>query len=319
VSEALIGRLQRKDDLLGVLFHFRSVLLQDEGKFDEALRDIKRSLELTQRVWGPDHYHVGETYYEVGNIYFEQARYAPALESYQRCADIERQALGADHPKMSANVFALGRVAGATGDHERALTMITKAVTMIERVRKDHPFLDDYRNTLGKNLLALGRAREALEELQRAFEGFQRHAGASVETAEALADVGTAKLRLKDLGGAQESFQQALAMCERAGNQDHPACGRVRAALGNVYLDEHKPDVAVGYFQRAAAIAEKALGKDHPQVAVALYGVGRAELARHASAAAQAALTRAIQIEEARPGDPSDLAAFRSALAQAHP
>jgi tetratricopeptide (TPR) repeat protein/predicted Ser/Thr protein kinase len=317
VAEALISRLQRKDELLSLLYHYRSVLLQDEGKLDEALRDINRSLELAQRALGRDHLQVGETYYELGNVYFDQASYDRALDSYQRCAEIEQRSLGADHPKMAANVYALANVYGATGDHERAVTMLERAVTMLERVRADHPFLVSFRSTLGSNLVALGRPREAVETLQLALEGLRKHGGASIEFADTLANLGSAKRRSKEPGEALTYFQQALAMCERVGGPEHPSCGAMRSDYGELYLDERKPEVAIGYFQRAAAIAEKALGRDHPSVAIALNGVGRAELARHDPAAAKAALERAVAIQEARPGDPSDLAATRFALAQA--
>jgi len=51
VAEALAGRMQNKDELLGVFFSTRATLREREGKYEDALADAKRALDLELRVF----------------------------------------------------------------------------------------------------------------------------------------------------------------------------------------------------------------------------------------------------------------------------
>ena len=50
---------------------------------------------------------------------------------------------------------------------------------------------------MGADFLALGRYAEAFEKFRLSYEGWQKRVGESVDTAMALENMGTAKLRLK--------------------------------------------------------------------------------------------------------------------------
>jgi serine/threonine protein kinase/tetratricopeptide (TPR) repeat protein len=316
IAEALIGRVQQKDELQSLWSHKLSMLLQDEGKLPEALASSVRALELAKKLWGPDHLRVGEYYFELGNVYYLQGKYDDALESYSHSQAIERPVLGAEHPNVAGNMFSIANVYGDRGEHERALAENEKALAILARVQADHPFVPQILNSMGADLLALGRYPEAFEKFSLSYRTWLKKVGASVDTAMALQNMGTAKLRLKAPKEALSYLQQALDMCQRVAGAENAETGQILSAFGSFYVDEKKPDLALGYYRRALAVAEKAQGNEHPAVGSALLGIGRAQLALHAAPSAIAPLERAQSIAE-KQGDADELASVRFVLAKA--
>jgi eukaryotic-like serine/threonine-protein kinase len=316
IAEALIGRVQQRDELGSLLAHKLSMLLQEEGKYDEALGRSRSALELARHLWGSEDLRVGEYYFELGNVYYQQGRYDEALDSYGRSAAIDRKALGPDHPHLAANKFSMANVYGDRGDHKRALAENEQALAILFRVQADHPYVPQILNSMGADLLALGRPKEAFEKFRLAYEHWHKRVGPSADTAMALENMGTSKLELKAPAEALDYLRQALAMCEQTVGTEHGLYAQVLSAMGELYLDEHKPDQALSYFQRSVTIAERAVGKDHPQVASALVGLARAKLALHAAANATAPLERAEAIFE-KQRDTDELASARFWLARA--
>jgi tetratricopeptide (TPR) repeat protein len=316
IGEALISRLQEKNELGSLLAHKRSMLLQDEGKYDEALSSSTRAVELAKRLWGPEHLRVGQYYQELGNVYYQQGRYPEALDSYGRSLAIERKELGADHPMVAVDIFSIANIYGDRGEHERALVEDEHALAILAAVQVDHPYVPTILISMGADLLALDRVPEAFDKFRLAYAASEKRVGASLDTATALLNLGTCKLRLKALPEAQRYFEEARAMAERVAGPEHALYGQVLSGIGDLHAEQRKLDQALGDYRRAVSVSEQALGKDHPQVAQALLGVGRTELALHAPAAAAAPLERAEAIFT-KDGDAAVLASVRFALAQA--
>jgi serine/threonine protein kinase/tetratricopeptide (TPR) repeat protein len=317
VAEALIGRLQRKEQLLGVLYNNRSLLRERESKYDDALRDATLALELEQRTLGPDRFNLAVTYHQLGNVHEARAEYPEALQSYQRAYAIERAALGPDHPNLAKTLVGMADVYGESGQHERALAMYDRALVDFRRIQADHPSLPMVYNNMGEELRALGRTDEALKQYERAFEIWQRTLGPSYETAVALNNVGQAELDLGRLPDALRDFIHAQEVCEKALGARHSQCGMNLAGLGETYRQLGKSDTALDDFQRALAILEAAHGTKSPKLVPALLGTGRLFVGRHAWAAATPPLERALIIRQTEPDDGVELALVRFALAEA--
>ena len=317
VAEALVGRLQRKDELYGVLYTNRSLLREREGKYDEALADATRALELKQRIFGPDHFSLAISYHQLGNIHESRSEYPQALESYRGAYAIERRTLGPDHPMLAKTLVGMADVYGESGEHERSLAMYQRALVDLRRVQADHPSLPMVYNNMAEELQALDRPSEAMQEYQRAFEIWQKQLGPSFETTVALNNMGQAQLRLEQPTRALRYFQQAQEVCEHVLGPRHGRCGINLGGLGEAYRRLGRPDAALDCFTRALSIIEAAQGANNPQLVPSLLGVGRVQLARHAAGAAVVALERARAIREADAGDGMELAEVRFALAQA--
>jgi eukaryotic-like serine/threonine-protein kinase len=316
VSEALLGRLQHKDELLGALYTNRSLLRERESKYDEALRDAQLALELKQRMLGPEHYSVAITQHQLGNVHEARAEYAEALASYQSAYAIERKTLGSEHPLLIKSLVGMADVYGESGQHERALAMYERALVDLRRIRADHPSLPMVYNNMGEELRVLGRSAEAMERFQSAFESWQKQLGPSFETTVALNNIAETDLELDQPAQALTHFLRAQQMCEQTLGARHSWCGTNLAGLGEAYRRLGKSEPALDSFRQALTILEAAHGPKNMKLVPALLGMGHTLGASHAGAAATAPLERALAICEAEPGDGIALANVRLALAE---
>ena len=63
-------------------------VLQTMGKYEEALVQHKKSLDIKIRVVGGDHPDVAALFYNIGNVYREKGDLENALVQYQKALEI---------------------------------------------------------------------------------------------------------------------------------------------------------------------------------------------------------------------------------------
>jgi serine/threonine protein kinase/tetratricopeptide (TPR) repeat protein len=317
LAVALAGRLRARDELLGDIYRKRAEVRERQSKYDEALADAKRALELEERALGPDHLTVAGTYHRLGNIYFQRAQYPEALDAFNRSLAIRQRALGPDHPELLKTFIGMANVYGDSGDHERALADYQRALDGLRRTQPDDPDIPMIANNMGDEMIAFGRPAEALESYRTAEVDFRKRVGPSLDTTLALMNMGDALRALNRPEEALRTYARAEAEGVRVLGAEHQVCGQIQVGIGEADLRLRRLDEAATHFRRALTVGEKALGPTHPRLAEPLLGLGRIALARHDAASARAPLERALAIREAQPGDGVELAEIRTALAQA--
>jgi tetratricopeptide (TPR) repeat protein len=145
------------------------------------------------------------------------------------------------------------------------------------------------RRTLGGILLAKGRQREALEQLQEA--------AALLPSADVLNDLALA-YRLNDrLDEAAMLYERALATF--ATPEATAARATVLHNLGAVRAEQKNLKEAERVLREAVAIWEKIYGPAHPNVAAALGSLGRVLQARGDYREAERLLERALELDRA--------------------
>lgn len=65
---------------------------------------LKRSLEMRERVLGPDHPDCAQSLNNLAALCNEKKQYEKAEELYERALDIRRRALAPDHPSLAYTV-----------------------------------------------------------------------------------------------------------------------------------------------------------------------------------------------------------------------
>ena len=69
-----------------------------QGKYEEALVQYNRALEIRIRVLGQDHPDVATSYKSIGVVYQQQGNKSAATEMYTKAYHTYLQVLGPDHP-----------------------------------------------------------------------------------------------------------------------------------------------------------------------------------------------------------------------------
>ena len=69
----------------------------NKGDFDNALTELKTSLQIRESVWGLFHDETSKAYYEIGRAHFGKKAYTEALVAYRRCLRIRVTLYGKFH------------------------------------------------------------------------------------------------------------------------------------------------------------------------------------------------------------------------------
>jgi serine/threonine protein kinase/Tfp pilus assembly protein PilF len=315
LAEAQIEQLPRKDELLGRFLGARSALRSDEARYDDALADASRALEIEERLFGPDSHRVAAHLCSLGHIQFVRAQYSRSLEAFQRCLAIEQRTLGPNHPLLIEDLVGIANVYGESGDHERAVAEYQRALETIRRIQPDHPVVMKIYNNMGTELFSLGRFQDSFDRFEGALEAWRKRPGPPENEVLYLNNMGDAKLSMNQPEEALKVLLQATDP-SKTSSVNRRVLGIALTTLAEAYRRLNQLDQAQSQFRTSLATLEKAFGPKHPELARTLLGLGRVELVRR-SPHAKATLERALAIREAEPGDGLELADIRFALAQA--
>jgi tetratricopeptide (TPR) repeat protein len=219
---------------------------------------------------------------------------------------------GGERPFVHHN---LGIVLQQRGEHQAALAEFRAA----ERL---DPSFGPAWLLAGVSLLAVGRPRDAITELDRAAELLPGEAAVHLQLADAFERTGNITgvvreyRRLVELGPSNEDYLYRLGKAYlRLAQQSYerlravaPRSARLSQALGDQYLEQNRPEMARDAFEQAARI-DPSLPDVHLALARIHFDEGRlndaaAEVERERALVPDSAAARALQarIDAARKG-----------------
>ena len=98
----------------------QSILLYQQGKYDEAIPLSQRSISILERVFGKDHPDVAASLNNLAQLYKAQSKYDLAEPLYQRALAIRERVLGKDHPDVATSLNNLAGLYQAKGKYDLA-------------------------------------------------------------------------------------------------------------------------------------------------------------------------------------------------------
>src|SRR6266498_944758 len=249
--------------------------LRREGKYDEALQLVERSLEIRERLLGPDHPDVATAINSLAILHRQKGQYAKAEQLCRRSLAIRESALGPDHPHVADSLNNLASIYYNQGDFPKADLLFRRALMIREKALG--PSHLDVAQSLS-NLIVLyrdtGEYAKAAPLSQRALAIFEERLGPEhLDVAQALNNTASLYWSRGDYAEAEPLFRRALAIREKALGPEHPNVATSLNNLAECYIDNSDDVKAEPLYQRALAIWEKALGLEHPLVAESLNGL----------------------------------------------
>src|SRR6266508_1563077 len=107
--------------------------LRREGKYDEALQLVERSLEIRERLLGPDHPDVATAINSLAILHRQKGQYAKAEQLCRRSLAIRESALGPDHPHVADSLNNLASIYYNQGDFPKADLLFRRALMIREK------------------------------------------------------------------------------------------------------------------------------------------------------------------------------------------
>ena len=209
------GILRTEQDHFGALHHLGVVQAQ-QGRFDDAIRLIRRALRKNPRS--------AEGHNDLGVALEGAKRHADAIAPYEQAVLLR--------PDYAEAWYNLGNALHALGRYEEAALRFEKAV----KLRPGHA---EAHNNLGNSLYALDRYPEALAQFERALSLEPRYA-------EAHNNLGNTFRAQKNYDGAVAAYQRALRL--------KPDYADAYNNLGTAVRNQKKPRDAEELYRKALAL-----------------------------------------------------------------
>ncbi len=278
LARAKLARVGGNQAIESKLSMVEAQVLVYENRMGDAERAMRRSLELSTQLYGPDHPLVGEGYGTLSQIVDAEGKHADQLVDAQKALDVLRAAYGDLHPM----------VAIATGN-------LAVAFKALDR-------LDDARRTL----------RDA-DKLFTTIYGPDHPSRAAI-----YANLGSIEMRANNWPAARDDLEQAKALWVKlAGPMSAPVAGN-DLDLGDVYQSLGQIDQAIAIDQEAVKIYEQLGPDGEVRLGPALDDLCEQLLVKQRYTDALPLAKRALALVDAKPADanPQELADAKLMLAK---
>jgi CHAT domain-containing protein/tetratricopeptide (TPR) repeat protein len=295
------------------------VVLNQAGRYAEALPIAHRVLALAEQLRGPDHPEVATSLNNLAELYRALGRYDDAEPLYNRALTIWQMALGPDDIDVGTALNNLALLYKAEGRLVEAEPLYRRALAIWEKqLGADHLEVGRALSNLGELYRAQGRYAEAEPLYKRSIEIREKALGPEhAAVATALNNLGLLKSALGRYAEAEPLLKRALAIWESSLGLDHPYVGTAIDNLAEVYRAEGKYAEAEPLYRRSLAILELALGPDHPYEATTYNNLALLYHAQNRPSDAEPLFKRALAIREKSLGpDHPDVAASLNNLAE---
>ena len=110
-----------------------AVKLLQEQKFDDALKNIKRALEIRERLLPRTDPRVVESLDHAGNLYLATRDYDKAIKTYERLIMIQEEQLGPEHIQVADTLYGMGESYRLRRNYDLALNAYKRSLIIYGR------------------------------------------------------------------------------------------------------------------------------------------------------------------------------------------
>jgi len=247
-----------------------------EGRYTAAARYTRIALLTFQRAWGDTikRMPVSQTYQNLGEIRYEQGRYAEAEEFVRKGRDLRHELYGKGRPieqllhvDIAESLRWMGLLAMQRGDLNGAKTLILQARMIVDQASTSHSLEMAYSTfALGQWHAVLSRMSRALAMYEAALS-FHRSINRPQhpDVARILLAIGRVWLVDGQMTRAQQALEEGIEAIDGIFVVPHPLTGWLQAGLGDVALRQGKRFEARERYKRALAILQRRV-PEHPDV-----------------------------------------------------
>lgn len=113
-------------------YNSMSIVLQNLGHLDEALKMLHKCLEIREAVLSPNNITTASTYHSISQILQEQGKLADALDMNTKSLETFEAVLGTGHPSTATIYDSIASQLQSMGQLDEAMVMYRKALTIKE-------------------------------------------------------------------------------------------------------------------------------------------------------------------------------------------
>lgn len=231
-------------------------LLDDLGRFDDAIEVLTEALAIRERELGPDHPDVADACNDLAIVMRKSGEPHRAVALYERALRIRRAHAATDRVQIAYALNNLGIVRRTLGDYAEARACYEESNRIKEEI-------------LGPDHVSVARG---------------------------LTNLGNLLYLTGDYDDAIRNYERSLAIKEAALGPDHPSVAATILGMAGCEEAERRYDAALPLLERAHAIREAALGSGHPLLVQTLTNLGLVRILVGDRDGARPLLTRALAL-----------------------
>ncbi|MEZ4381065.1 MAG: serine/threonine-protein kinase [Nannocystaceae bacterium] len=145
------------------LYNLGSCLMRQEERRAEAAALFRETLEIRERLVGPDHPKVAFPLIGLGDVAAVEERYDDAEALYRRALSVREVSLGPDHPRVAFPLVALAELAVRRGTPQAGVELAERALALRERSTDEAAELANVRFVAAQTFMTVdGRRDEAI-------------------------------------------------------------------------------------------------------------------------------------------------------------
>src|ERR1700722_2267709 len=276
------------------------IRMRNQGAWAEARPLLMRSLEIRERVLGPDDLLVATTIGFLADNYDYTGDYASAEPLALRALKTREKVLGPDSPGLAHDLSQIGVDYLNLRDYFKAEEIQQTACNILERAQQTGtPDAAGVLENLAKIYYARGDYRGAEEYSERSRAVWEKLLGPDhFHLAPSFTFLGRVAYDALEYSKAEEMFQKALTLSERALGQDHLSVTSYVNDLAKVYCTTGRYAEGEALYRRALTVHEQKAAISYPAARETLYGLARCFAAQGNSTEAGKFQYRASEIEE---------------------
>jgi eukaryotic-like serine/threonine-protein kinase len=319
IAESALSREGGNPAIQARLMKNNALTLVYESRYADGLAELRKALELTESVFGPDHLEVADFAYRVGALLSYLGEADEALQYHQRALKIRQDKLGPAHPDVAKSLANVATILGTQGKDGEALGAFHKALEVSERaLGKDHPDLAYVLTNLGEYYVVRDQTDAAIQQFERALAIIEKVGGPGNASAIDLwIELGWAAREARRFDAAERYLQTARAQALEHLGQEHGKLADAIFYLGLAYAERGDHRKALATYQEATPVAEKAYPKDSAAFGNGSWAAGESLLALGETDAAIREFERSVQILGQGKGETLSLARAQIGLAKA--
>jgi non-specific serine/threonine protein kinase/serine/threonine-protein kinase len=245
------------------------------GLYDRAGPLLARSVKTREGLLGGEDPELAKAIAGLGDVAFEEARFADADALYERArAMIERSATAS--PTLSSRVFSnLGNVRNAQGRFPEAETFLRRSLDIRRALDPPDPgAVAQTATNLGMTCVSQGRHADAEVYLREAMTTFESLYGPrSYDVTFPLHSYANSLGMQGRWADSEPHLRRLVSILEETAGPGHPRTAGAIEDLGNALGHLGHYAEAESLIRRSLAVKEKLLGPDHPRTGYALWSL----------------------------------------------
>ncbi|KAF7175615.1 hypothetical protein CNMCM7691_009180 [Aspergillus felis] len=276
------------------------LVLDDQGKYDEALVMHRQAVAGFKKLLGTDHRSSLVSLNNLGLVLRSRGEYEEAETMLRKALAGSEKVLGLDHPTTLMCIGNLGTVLTLRGKHMEGERLCREALSGFAKTfGDDHPSTLTSVHKLAMAVKFQGRFAEAEMLYRRALAGYEKMTGIShLDMLMTTSELGSVLGYQGKYQEAELMNRQVLASYEQRLRANHPLKLVAMNNVASTLMWQGKYREAEGLLQQTLTGSQEVFGADHPGTVTSVDNLGFALASLGKYKDAEAMHQRALAVRE---------------------